>query len=151
VLLFRQPVLAVRFAREPLEALLPAGSWKAVICALLDAGESGGSDPSGAIDLFALEERLDEDARARLREVAVDEELFTSANGLDPAFDALIARLEKRHVDARQRELTREMADPEADFDAILREKERLRQLGLALIPPDPTRSPEGGGAARGV
>jgi DNA primase len=151
VLLFRQPVLAVRFAREPLEALLPAGSWKAVICALLDAGESGESDPSGAVDLFALEERLDEDARARLREVAVDEELFTSANGLDPAFDALIARLEKRHVDARQRELTREMADPEADFEAILREKERLRQLGLALIPPDPTRSPEGGGAARGV
>ena len=147
VLLFRQPVLAARFAREPLEALLPAGSWKAVICALLDAGESGASDRSGAGDLFALGERLDEDARARLREVAVDE-LFTNATELEPAFDALVARLEKRRVDQRQKELTREMADPEADFDAILREKARLQQSGLALIPADAPRSPEGGGSA---
>ena len=54
-------------------------------------------------------------------------------------------------LNRQRQQLTREMADPEADFEAILREKERLRQLGLALIPPDPTRSPEGGGAARGV
>ena len=133
VLLFRKPALAGRFPRETFESLLPGGSWKAVVGALLDAAESGWTDRSGCVDLFAVEERLDEDARARLREVAVEDELFRSA-AAEPelAIDALVGRLDKRRIAARQRELTRKMADPEADHDAILREKNQLRLEGLA-------------------
>jgi DNA primase len=133
VLLFREPALATRFPRQALESLLPEGSWKAVVGALLDAALSTASEPSESIDLFALEERLDEDARVRLREVAVDDELFRSATELESTIDALVGRLGKRRIDARQKELTRKMADPEADHDAILQEKNRLRTEGFSL------------------
>ena len=135
VLLFRKPALAGRFTRETLESLLPEGSWKAVVGVLLEAAESGWTDESGSVDLFSVEERLDEDARARLREVAVDDELFRSAIEPESAIDALVGRLDKRRIDARQRELTRRMAEPEANHDEILREKNRLRLEGLALTP----------------
>jgi DNA primase len=133
VLLFREPMLASRFPRHRLESLLPEGSWKAVVGALLDAAESRPSERSEGIDLFSVEQQLDGDARARLREVAVDDELFRSATEPELAIDALVGRLGKRRIDARQRELTRKMADPAADHDAILQEKNRLRLEGLAL------------------
>ena len=131
VLLFREPALAGRFSRETLVSLLPEGSWKAVVGALLDAAESRSSQ-SESIDLFAIEEQLDGDARTRLREVAVDDELFRSATEPESTIDTLVGRLCKRRIDARQRALTRKMADPEADHEAILQEKNRLKLEGLA-------------------
>lgn len=133
VLLFRHPQLGLEFERRALESLLPAGSWKTVVGALLDAGASGSVDDSGAVDLFALEERLDEDARSRLRAVAVDEELFRGDVPPERAMRAVARRLEKRRIDALQKELTRRMSDPACDQDAILREKSRLKKEGLSL------------------
>ncbi len=133
VLLFRHPPLADLFDRAALESLLPEGSWKAVIGALLDAGAAGTLDASGAADLFALDEHLDQDARSRLRSVAVDEELFRGDLPPERAVREVAAKLEKRRVDALQKELTRRMSDPEADQDAILREKRSLKQGGLSL------------------
>jgi DNA primase len=134
VLLFRHPHLAADFERGPLESLLPEGSWKAVIGSLLDASEAGTLAPSGVADLFALEERLDEDARARLRGVAVDDELFQGETRPGRAIREVVGRLEKRRIDALQKELTRRMGDPEADHTAILREKTKLREEGLSLM-----------------
>jgi DNA primase len=133
VLLYRHPHLAEAFDRGALESLLPEGSWKAVVGALLDAGAAGTLDASGAADLFALEERLDADSRSRLRAVAVDEELFRGDVPPERAVRSVVARLEKRRVDALQKELTRRMSDPEADQDAILKEKSRLKKEGLSL------------------
>jgi len=133
VLLFRHPQLGLDFDRRALESLLPEGSWKAVIGALLDAAAAGCVDASGAVDLFALEERLDHDARSRLRAVALDEELFRGDVSPEEAIRAVAGRLEKRRIDALQKELTRRMSDPESDQDAILREKSRLKKEGLSL------------------
>ena len=137
VLLFRHPHLAEVFEREPLESLLPEGSWKAVIGALLDAGDGGSIDASGAADLFALEERMDEDSRSRLRAVAIDEELFRGETPPEQAIREIVRTLEKRRVDALQKELTRRMGDPEADQDAILKQKKKLQERGLALVRDD--------------
>jgi DNA primase len=134
VLLFRHPGLAEDYSRPALEALLPEGSWKAVIGCLLDASSTKTLDASGAADLFALEERLDEDSRSRLRAVAVDDELFRGEVPPDRATREIVQNLEKRRVDALQKELTRRMGDPEADQDAILKEKKRLKKEGLSLL-----------------
>ncbi len=136
VLLYRHPQLATLFERRALESLLPEGSWKAVVVSLLDAAAAGLLDESGAADLFALEERLDEDSRARLRAVAVDEELFRGDVPPERALRDVAARMEKHRVDAMQKELTRKMSDPEADQDALLREKARLKKEGLSLYRP---------------
>ena len=136
-MLFRHPHLANLFEREPLESLLPEGSWKAVIGALLDAAESGTLDASGAADLFVLEDRMDEDSRSRLRAVAVDEELFRGETPPEQAIREIVGTLEKRRVDALQKELTRRMGDPEADQDALLEQKKKLQERGLALVRDD--------------
>ncbi len=134
VLLFRHPGLAGDLERAPFESLLPEGSWKAVLGALLDAAGEGIVDETGAADHFALEARLDEDARSRLRMVAMDDELFRGETPPERALRDLVARLEKRRIDALQKELTRRMGDPEEDQEAIFREKERLRREGLSLL-----------------
>ena len=134
VLLFRDPKFSQLIERAPLESLLPEGSWKAVIGALLDAAERKALDASGAADLFALGEDLDEDARARLRTVAMDDELFHGDTPPEQAIRDVVGRLEKRRIDALQRELTRRMGDPEADQDAIFKQKQRLTQEGLSLM-----------------
>jgi DNA primase len=134
VLLYRHPHLADDFDRSGLESLLPEGSWKAVIGALLDAEAAKTLDASGAVDLFALEAGLDEDARSRLRAIALDEELFRGDVPTERAVREIVGRLEKRRIDAMQKELTRKMGDPEADQDAILREKNRLKKEGLSLV-----------------
>ena len=134
VLLFRHPGLAADLERAPFEALLPEGSWKAVLGALLDAGSESVVDGTGAVDHFVLEDRLDEDARARLRSVAMDDDLFRGETAPRRALHDLVVRLEKRRIDALQKELTRRMGDPEEDQEAIFREKERLRREGLSLL-----------------
>ena len=137
VLLFRHPHLGEEFDRAVLETLLPEGSWKAVIGALLDAAAGGALDASGAVDLFALEDGLDEDSRSRLRAVAVDEELFRGDTVPRHAVREIGTALEKRRVDALRKELKRKMGDPEQDQDALLKEMDRLRREGLRLMRPD--------------
>lgn len=134
VLLFRDPQLVVDLDREAVESLLPAGSWLAVIGALLGAADAGCLDDSGAADIFMLGERMDEDARARLRAVAVEEELFRGEMPPAEAVRDIVGALEKRRIDALQKELTRRMGDPEADHAAILEQKMKLQEQGLAAV-----------------
>lgn len=134
VLLFRHPHLAQIFDREALESMLPQGSWLAVIGALLDAGEGGGLDKLGAANLFALESRMDEDARSRLRAVAIDVNLFQGETSVKQEIRNIARRIERKHVDGLQAELTRRLADPEADHAAIMKEKQELQERGLAVV-----------------
>jgi hypothetical protein len=107
-----------------------------VIHVLLDHGDADAC-PSGAADIFAIETSLDEDARARLRGVALDSELFQSELEPVEVIDALVTRLEKRRIDALQKELTQRMSDPDADVDALNLEKTKLRERGLGLFKPE--------------
>ena len=134
VLLFRHPDLAGSLDREVVKSLLPAGSWLAVISALLEAADSESLDASGAADVFMLADRMDEDARARLRAVAVEEDLFRGDTKPEQALQDIVRALEKRQIDALQKELTRRMGDPEADHAALLEQKTKLREQGLAFV-----------------
>ncbi len=64
----------------------------------------------------------------------MDEELFHGDTPPEQAIRDVVGRLEKRRIDALQRELTRRMGDPEADQDAIFKQKQRLTQEGLSLM-----------------
>jgi DNA primase len=134
VLLLRAPTLAGRFSQDALLSVLPDGSYRAAITALLGAADAGLLDPSGAADVFALEEQLDEDATVRLREVALDSERFQGEVEPEEAIDAIVGRFEKRRIDALQKELTRKMSDPDADRDELLRQKTKLKSEGLGIL-----------------
>ncbi|MEE2675270.1 MAG: DNA primase [Myxococcota bacterium] len=134
VLLFRHPYLGRKLDREKLEPMLPRGSWLAVIAALLDAADAGRLEALGAADLFALESRMDEDARTHLRAVALDADLFRGETPVEQAIREIVRKLEKQHVDTLQSELTRALGDPDADQDAIFKKKQSLREQGLQVV-----------------
>ncbi len=113
-----------------LQDILPAGAWKSIILQILQAADEGlllAGERKG-VDAFAIESRMDEDARRRLREIAVDETPFDEDDGAEQVFDDLVGWFERRRLDARQREVNRRLRDPNADQDALLAEKQRQLQ-----------------------
>ncbi len=111
-----------------LHEMLPEGSWKAIIHQIVEAAAEGllqaGGD--GAVDLFAVEARLDEDAVRRLREIAVDETPIDTERSVEQVLDDLLAWFERRKLAAREQELNRRLRDPSQDHDALLAEKNAL-------------------------
>jgi DNA primase len=113
-----------------LEGILPGGAWKAIILQLIEAANEGllldGDQNEGraGVDAFAIESRLDEEARLRLREIAFDDTPLDSERSPAQVLDDLVSWFERRGLDTRQRELNQRMRDPNADQDALLAEKQ---------------------------
>ena len=135
-----------------LNEILPAGAWKAIILQLVSAADEGlllQGDQAGAggVDAFAVEERLDEDSRGRLREIAVDDTPLDEERSAEQVLDDLVGWFERRRLDARQRELNRRMRDPNADQDALLAEKQAMLQERRARMGVTRRTTGEGGNA----
>ena len=88
----------------------------------------------GAVDAFAIQPRLDEEAARLLREIAVDDTPLDSERSPAQILDDLVGWFERRRLDVRQRELNRKMRDPNADQDALLAEKQAQLQERRARI-----------------
>ena len=120
------------------QEILPVGAWKSIILQIIEsAGEgllmAGGE---GGVDSFAVESRLDEEARLRLREIVIDDAPIEAERTADQILDDLIGWFDRRRMDARQQDLNRRLRDPEADDAALLAERdalllERRARLGL--------------------
>jgi DNA primase len=121
-----------------LQEMLPVGAWKSIILQIVEAAAEGlllSGDQQG-VDPFAIETRLDEEARLRLREIAVDDTPFDAERSAEQVLQDLVSWFQRRGLDVRQRELNRRMRDPNADQDALLAEKqaqllERRAQMGV--------------------
>lgn len=121
-----------------LQEILPGGAWKSIILQIVEAAAEGlllGGDQRG-VDPFAIESRLDEEARLRLREIAIDDTPMDSERSTEQVLADLVTWFEKRALDVRRRELNQRMRDPNADGDALLTEKqaqllERRARLGV--------------------
>jgi len=141
-LCLRRPDLIGDETALTLQEILPAGAWKSILLQIIAAADDGlllpekDDSPGRAVDAFAIESRLDEEARLRLREIAIDDTPFDSERSPEQVLDDLVAWFERRRLDARQREVNRRMRDPNADQDALLAEKqaqllERRARLGV--------------------
>lgn len=121
-----------------LQEILPGGAWKSIILQIVEAAAEGlllEGDQRG-VDPFAIESRLDEEARLRLREIAIDDTPMDSERSAEQVLADLVTWFEKRALDVRRRELNQRMRDPNADGDALLAEKqaqllERRARLGV--------------------
>lgn len=121
-----------------LQEMLPIGAWKSIILQIVEAAADGllRSGDQGGVDAFAIEERLDEESRLRLREIAVDDTPFDGERSAEQVLQDLVDWFQRRRLDARQRELNKRMRDPNADQDALLAEKqaqlmERRARMGV--------------------
>jgi DNA primase len=124
--LLSRPGLATADVAQAIEEIVPDGSWKAITSHLLTACREGWLDAKGSLDLFRVEENLDEESRARLREVVVEDPL---RDGETPPAEMLRDVLDwfaRRRRKAENRDLTRRMQEPSADGHALLLEKQRL-------------------------
>lgn len=125
-----------------LQEILPAGAWKSILLQIIEAAAEGlllpddGASIARGVDPFAIEARLDEEARRRLREIAVDDTPFDSERSPEQVLEDLVGWFEKRRLETRKREVNQRLRDPNADTDALLAEKqaqiqERRARLGV--------------------
>ena len=141
-LCLRRPDLISDETALTLQEVLPAGAWKSILLQIIEVAAEGSLQPGGdgGVDPFAVEERLDEEARPKLRAIAIDDTPFDENDDASQVLDDLVGWFERRRLDARQRELNRKMRDPNADQDALLTEKqaqliERRARMGLNNAP----------------
>lgn len=142
VLYYKYPRLHGRYQRAWISEVLPECAWKPLVLQLLDAAEEGWVDEDGTIDLFRIEEELDQEARTRLREVAMDDALFKGELPVEQVLDGLVRSFDRRRRIALQKELTRRLAEPGADADALMREKDKLRGDAFESPTLPPSRAP---------
>jgi len=121
-----------------LQEILPVGAWKSIILQIIEAAGEGllVSGENGGVDSFAVESRLDEEARLRLREIAIDDAPIDGERTADQVLDDLIGWFDLRRIAAREQDLKRRLRDPEADHTALLAERhalllERRAHLGV--------------------
>ena len=124
-LAYLHPTLLSDDLRERIDELVPEGSWKSILLLLIDAAQDGRVDDAGAIDLAVLEDRLDGEAAARLRRVAVDELAQGSETSPERMLDDVLSWFAKRRRAAEKRQVTREFANPEADQEDLLAKKQK--------------------------
>ena len=121
-----------------LQEILPFGAWKSIILQLIESAEEGLliAGGEGGVDSLAVESQLDEDARLRLREIAIDDVPIDGDRTADQVLDDLIGWFDLRRIAACERDLNRRLRDPDADHAALLAERhalllERRAHLGV--------------------
>ncbi len=140
-LAYLHPTLLDDAARNRIDDLVPMGSWKAILMLLIDAAQDGQLDDSGAIDLELLEDRLDSEASARLRSVAVDDLGEDSESSPVRMLEDLLGWFAKRRRSADEDLVTQQLRDPNADVDDLLARKQKQleEKRRAALGVPNPT------------
>lgn len=131
-----------------IEQLVPLGAWKAIIHEILDAALQGelATTSGGGVDPFAVEGRLDQDARTRLREIAIDDAPMDGERSAEQILGDLMAWFEERRRTAQEQALTRQLRISSEGYEDLLAKKdaalrERRARLGV--------RTTEGSGALR--
>ncbi|MGY8803347.1 MAG: DNA primase [bacterium] len=140
-LAYLHPTLLDDATRNRIDDLVPMGSWKAILMLLIDAAQDGQLDDSGAIDLELLEDRLDSEASARLRSVAVDDLGEDSESSPVRMLEDLLGWFAKRRRSADGDLVTQQLRDPNADVDDLLARKQKQleEKRRAALGVPNPT------------
>jgi DNA primase len=132
-----------------LQEILPVGAWKSIILQIIESAAEGLliADGEGGVDSFAVESRLDEEARLRLREIAIDEAPIDGERTADQVLDDLIGWFDLRRIAAREQDLKRRLRDPEADHTALLAERHALlleRRAHLGVGPSSNAQASDG-------
>jgi hypothetical protein len=120
-----------------LHEVLPVGAWKSIILQIIEAAADG------RVDSLEFESQLDEEARLRLREIAMDETPVDGERTADQVFDDLIGWFELRKLAAREKDLKRRLSDPNADHAALLEERHALLLEKRAHFRVDPSGNAE--------
>lgn len=118
--LVEHPSLGRRVARDELIALVPGGPFAELVDVLVAAAAE-----DRAVDLEEVAAQLSDAARTILRSLAVDGDALDEQVATQTVDDT-IRWFRKQHLKRQKRALTQKLRDPDADAEAVLREKQRL-------------------------
>ena len=119
--LVEYPHLAAGLPLDEFRALAPAGPATEVVAALITAADGS------RIDLDAIAERLDPEARSLLQSLATADDVREEEAARRTVEDTF-RRLRKDRTRRESQEITRRMRETNVDAHALLREKEEMRQ-----------------------
>jgi len=117
-----------------MDEVLPESPYKRLVLALADAAAEGLVEREGSIDVKACEDRLDAELVGLLHDVIVDESLLDQETPPSEVLVHLVGRYVAKDLEAREKELKRRMQEPEADLQALLRERQRLLERKRASV-----------------
>ncbi len=136
-LCFQRPQLIGDEIALQIAQVLPLGAWQSIIREIIEAGQQGelSAAAGGGVDAFVVEARLDAEARARLREIAVDDTPIDAERSAEQVLADLIGWFEERRHAAREQELTRQLRISDEGYEDLLAKKdaalrERRARLG---------------------
>jgi len=125
-ILVRHPGFATDELCAQMHEVLPEGPWKHLVLGIADAAAEGLVDREGGLDVNACEERLGEELHALLRGVVTDDALPDTDAPAAEVLVHLLGRYVAKDLESREKELKRRMQEPDADHQALLRERQRL-------------------------
>jgi DNA primase len=133
-----------------IEEVVPLGAWKTIIREIVDAAQQGelAATAGGGVDAFAVEARLDPEARNRLREIAVDDTPIDADRSAEQVLADLIGWFQERRISAREQELTQRLRVSDDDYEDLLAKKDaalRERRSRLGVPVSGSARAIEGG------
>jgi DNA primase len=119
--LVEHPPLAAGLVLDEFRALAPACPATEVVAALIAAADGR------RVDLDAIAEQLDPEARSLLQSLATADDIREEAAARKTVEDTL-RRLRRDRTRREGREITRRMRESNVDADALLRQKEEMRR-----------------------
>ena len=128
-LLVRYADLATPELRDEIDQVLPRGSWQSLLFCLIDAAIDRRIDASGAVDVFAVSQELDSDARQRLSEAAAQDVEFSEGTVPAEVLRDMLSWFRTR----RRSELGRDIARQLEANDTSTSEAEKMSELQRRL------------------
>jgi len=134
LILARHPGFVTDELCSQINEVLPGSPYKRLVMSLADAAAEGLVEREGGIDVHACESRLDAELVGLLHDVLVDESLLDQETPPSEVLVHLVGRYVAKDLEAREKELKRRMQEPEADLQALLRERQQLLERKRAAV-----------------
>ena len=117
-----------------MQEVLPESPYKALALAIADAASEGFLAPEGGLDLEACEAQFEPELVPLLRDVVVDESMLDQETPASEMLVHLVGRYVAKDLEAREKELKRQMQEPDADLQSLLQERQRLLERKRASV-----------------
>ena len=134
LILTRHPGFATDEFCAQMQEVLPEGPYKNLAMSIADAAAQGWVVAEGGLDLGLCEAHFDSDLVPLLRDVVVDESILDQDAPASEILVDLVGRYVAKDLEARERELRRQMQEPEADLQSLLQERQRLLERKRASV-----------------
>ncbi len=134
LILTRHPGFVTDEFCSQMQEVLPDSPYKRLALAIADAAAEGWLATEGGIDLGACEAQFEPELVPLLRDVVVDDSMLDQETPASEMLVHLVGRYVAKDLEAREKELKRQMQEPDADLQSLLQERQQLLERKRASV-----------------